>query len=212
MALTWDAELRRYRDDKENTIAPSIVRSWADALAAAVALHFALRAQRVIDKQKTLDDWQHEMKSDITSLHFSESALAFGGILQMSSDEWQIAEGIVARQNGFFDNFAAEAQQSVSAAGLGSIFVARSGMYGLSGFSTYENSVVEREFNSGAINLYRRVLDQGAENCEDCIAYAQLGWQTRAQLPEIGNSICRVRCRCHFIFKTGTLDDIGTLN
>jgi hypothetical protein len=125
----------------------------------------------------------------------------------MQPDDWTRAERAIETQQGFFRNFAAEA--SAGALTLSAAFIARSGMYALAGFSTYENNVVEREFNSANVNLYRRVLDVSAENCEDCINFARLGWQTRAQLPEIGDSICRVRCRCHFVFKTGTLDDIG---
>jgi hypothetical protein len=36
-----------------------------------------------------------------------------------------------------------------------------------------------------------------AEHCEDCIGYAEMGWQPIGTLPEPGEaSVCRSRCKC----------------
>lgn len=206
MKYTWDAERRRYIDENGKTVAASTVRAWIDSLTVALALAFMSRAMRV--QNGTLDprDWSEETSSDITSLHYGAAAAALGGVTQLNSDDWTDAEKRIADQESYFDSFAASVITGSIA--LDGNFVIRNGLYASAGFSTYENTIVGREFGAG-MNLYRRVLDPSAENCEDCIAFSRLGWQTRAQLPEIGRSQCRVRCRCHFAFKIGTLDEIG---
>jgi hypothetical protein len=49
----------------------------------------------------------------------------------------------------------------------------------------------------------RRVLS-AAEHCPDCVAYANLGWQPIGTLPRIGESVCRVNCKCSFQFRKRT--------
>lgn len=206
MKFKWDNEKRRYIDENGKTVSMSTVRSWIDSLSVSLALSFMARAMRVQANSLDPADWSQEMRGDIVSLHYGMTAAAMGGVTQMSNDDWLAAESEIDRQEGFFDQFFAGVVSS--AVKLDGDFVQRNGLYGLAGFATYENAVVSREFGAG-MNLYRRVLDPGAENCEDCVSYTRLGWQTRAQLPEIGHSVCRVRCRCHFQFKIGTLDEVG---
>lgn len=43
----------------------------------------------------------------------------------------------------------------------------------------------------------RRVLSAD-ENCDDCIAFAEMGWQPIGTLPSIGDSKCGDHCRCQF--------------
>lgn len=206
MIYTWDKEKRRYVDANGKTVSSSSVRSWVDALTVALSLMFMGRAQKVQQGHLDPSDWSREMESDITALHYGTASAALGGVTQMSGDDWIDAEKKIQTQQGFFSQLTGSVFSG--AIPLDGSFVQRNGLYALAGFSTYENTVVGREFGAG-LNLYRRVLDPAAENCPDCIEYAKLGWQTRAQLPEIGQSVCRVRCRCHFAFKTGTLDEIG---
>lgn len=206
MIYTWDKEKRRYVDKDGKTVAASIVRGWIDALCVALSLHFMARAMKVQSNRLDPSDWADQMSDDITSLHYGSAAAALGGVTQMDSDDWLEAETRIKTQQDFFEQF--KAGVASGSTPINAEFVQRNGLYGLAGFSTYENTIIGREFKAG-MNLYRRVLDPSAENCPDCIEFSRLGWQTRAQLPEIGRSVCRVRCRCHFAFKTGTIDEIG---
>jgi hypothetical protein len=206
VTYTWNKEKRRYIDANGKTVASSTVRAWVDALTVALALMFMGRAMKVQIGDLDPTDWNREMSDDITSLHYGMAAAALGGVTQMSNDDWLDADKKIQSQQSFFAQLTSGVLSS--AIPLDGQFVQRNGLYALAGFSTYENTVVNREFGAG-LNLYRRVLDPSAENCVDCIDYAKMGWQTRAQIPEIGMSLCKVRCRCHWAFKTGTLDEIG---
>lgn len=208
---TWDAEKRRYVDEDGNTVSESRVRSWIDKMTVAAAFGFIARALLIGDGKLNPRDWSHDMQTDITSLHTVVSIIAAGGFAQTTDEFWRHAQEEIARQNAYFTNFSNQVIAGVVDTSSDA-FAARNGLYAEAGFGTYENAVAIREFGAG-LNLYKRILagnkpDEG--NCQDCLDAEQLGWQTRGQLPRIGDSICRTRCRCHFEFKEGTLEDIGT--
>lgn len=207
----WDPEKRRYIDADGNTVSEPRVRGWVDKLTVASALGFIARALLVGDGKLNPRDWAHAMSTDITSLHTVVSIVAAGGVQQTTDEFWSHAATEIAIQQDYFKGFSDQViAQAVDV--TADAFPARNALYAEAGFSTYENAVAIREFGAG-LDLYKRVLagnepDDG--NCIDCLEYEQLGWQTRGQLPRIGDSRCRTRCRCHFEFKQGTLAEVGT--
>lgn len=210
-AYTWDPEKRRYIDADGNTVPESRVRGWVDKMTVAAALGFITRALLVGNGKLNPHDWSQEMSTDIVSLHTVVSIVAAGGFEQTTEEFWQHATEEIVNQQAYFTNFSNQViTGTVDPAA--DAFPARNALYAEAGFGTYENAVAIREFGAG-LNLYKRILagnevDDG--NCQDCLDAEALGWQTRGQLPRIGDSICRTRCRCHFEFKEGTLEDVGT--
>lgn len=203
----WDAEARRYRDENGKLIPVSTVRGWVDDFAAALAVMFTVRASAVLNQFiegqlsiETLQSWYGTTKNDLRDGHRAATAIAFGGVQQMTPDEWDAADGAINFQMGFWEAFA------------GGIFAgtipidgtlrSRSGMYGAAVYSTYENSVRLREMRAGA-NEERRIRG-GGDSCVTCIDQEGLGWRPIGSLKALGDSECRARCRCHFLFRMVT--------
>ena len=53
----------------------------------------------------------------------------------------------------------------------------------------------------------RRVLEPGADHCEDCEDYANDGWMPIDEIPEIGDSQCMTRCRCEIEYRISGEDE-----
>jgi len=202
---TWDAQRRRFIRSDGTAVSSTEVRKWIEALTIAAALAFTMRAQSVVDEKLNPIDWAQDMQEDIVSMHYSTALIAAGGLAAITPEFWLAAQEANNFHLTYFAQFSGGVLSGVTK--LDNAFVARNALYAEAGFATYENAVAIREFAAG-LELYKRVKE-AAPNCDDCIAYANMGWQTRGQLPRIGDSVCRTRCRCHFIFKTGTLEDIG---
>lgn len=92
---------------------------------------------------------------------------------------------------------------------IGGQIVNRATMYPQSAYSTYENNVLARERDEG-VTLGRRVLSEGADNCDDCIAAAGEEFVPLDELPEIGDSQCQIRCLCEFQFLTSEGEQFAT--
>lgn len=207
MSFTWDPDKRKFVDAGGHVVSEAKLRNWVASMTDASASKFTARALRVKGGTKDAEDWAIEMRTDLDSLHNVATIVAGGGVGQMRDEFWRYAEDEIAFHLGYFSNFAAGVLSGQVE--KNDAFVQRNALYAEAGYPTFENALAIREFSAG-LNLHRRVLSPG-ENCVDCIQFAGMGWQTRGQLPRIGDSICRTRCRCHFKFKEGTVDDIGKL-
>lgn len=193
MAYTWDAQLRQYRLDGE-LVSDEELESWLDKMLLLLALSWIQRSKKYFTKEISFADFYTETNNEIVSMHRAMTAIAFGGVNQTRDFDFNRLEEKINEQTQFFYAFAVQIfNETVSPAQTES----RLTMYALAGFATFSAAVTHRETDAGML-IYRRVLDPKAEHCEDCIEYAFRRWQFIGTLPAIGQSQCRVRCRCRF--------------
>src|SRR5580765_5181932 len=108
--------------------------------------------------------WELAMRDEIKQLHRSMATIAKGGKEQMTQRDWGRVGQVIAKQNQYLNQFGSQvAHGEVSEAQQ----VARAEMYANSAFSTFENAQAVRHAESGVVRA-RRVLEDGAQHCEDC--------------------------------------------
>jgi hypothetical protein len=202
---TWDRERRRYRDDAGALVPESTVRRWVDEFAASLAVLFAARAARVREAHaggtltmEILQAWYSVTRLDIRSAHRAATVVAYGGEDEMTDEEWHRADSRVRDEQGFWDTFAAGV--FVGSVQMDGRIESRTALYGQAVYSTYENSVRQREQRAGA-EQERRILTSG-NSCATCQDQAGLGWSPIGSLNALGDSECRSNCRCFFEYRT----------
>ena len=76
----------------------------------------------------------------------------------------------------------------------------RSRQYLDSVYGQYENSVKAREGDAGAVGV-RRVCEDDAASCDECIAAATDEYVAMDEILDIGDATCGGNCRCSFEFE-----------
>jgi hypothetical protein len=143
-------------------------------------------------------EWQLGMLDEIKNSHRALAELAKGGKEMMTARDWGLLGARVRQQNQYFLGFASDViTGQMSEAQV----VNRAGLYADALYSTYQNTVALRERGAG-VRLARRVLDAGAQHCEDCPPLAALDWIPIEEMTPIGDTPCQVQCRCTIEYQT----------
>jgi hypothetical protein len=215
-SLHWDPEKRRFVTSDGKVVQQRTVTNWVERAAAAVALLLLLKARKVQESftYQTLHDWASTMRQYVPAMHRAGVIVASGGVAQMTAPAWDYADERVNFHSQYLDDFVSQVSTG-EVDTTSDAFTARTALYPAAMYSSYSGGIVLRETSAG-MNLYKRTLDPGAEHCkpnadfpEACPEYAARGWSPIGSLPNIGEECpCRVRCRCHFDFKKGSLADL----
>jgi hypothetical protein len=208
--FTWSATERVYKLDG-TTVPSSDLRSWMlgflvgepgeetsskAANAAGDPLGALVRdiTQQFVDGKINMAAWQISMESAIKTAYSDAAMMAYGGRNAMTAQLWGRVGAEVRNQYSFFRTFSlGVANGDVPIDGR---MPSRAELYISGAYGFYENSKSLREQDAGATEE-RRILAPG-NNCDDCIAAAELGWQPIGTLPEIGDSACMANCHCEF--------------
>jgi hypothetical protein len=197
--FTWDTELRRYRYyGTGRLVRQETVDRWIREIGEGARERMLALAKRLNRNEISNAEWQIAMQAEIKQAHRAMAVLAKGGKAQMELRDWGRVGQKIAAQNAYLLRFGAEiATGQVSEAQLPN----RAQMYADASYATYQNSIALRERAAG-VRLARRVLDTGAQHCEDCPPLAALGWIPIEEMTPIGATDCQVQCRCTIEYQT----------
>jgi len=196
--FTWDTELRRYRYGNGRLVRQQTVDRWIREIGEGARERMLTLAERLNRNQISNAEWQIAMQAEIKQAHRAMAVLAKGGKAQMQLRDWGRVGQKIASENAYLLRFGAEiATGQVSEAQLAN----RAQMYADASYATYQNSIALRERGAG-VRLARRVLDTGAQHCEDCPPLAALDWVPIEELVPIGATDCQVQCRCTIEYQT----------
>lgn len=212
--ITWDSEHQVYLING-NPAEAGQVRSWISDWTDNLVFAFVARANSVLESAEfadpenptvdetnnlfiALQDWEQDNRQDLIAALYAATALAFGGLNNISIPDWEIAEANIAEQMRFWENFVAGVV--FGGVALNGVFAARTGMYAASVFGAFVNSDRMRQIRTGN-NEERRRLEASANHCGDCLEQAALKWQPVGTLRRIGDSECKSRCKCYFEFR-----------
>jgi hypothetical protein len=85
----------------------------------------------------------------------------------------------------------------------------RSSLYLEAPYATYENSVLDRESEAGAVGV-RRVSEEDSSVCEGCDAESSEEYVSLDEVADIGSQECGNSCRCYFEFSFLGVDQLST--
>lgn len=194
----WNPVDRRYHwRVNGHPVPPSTVRAALDSAIERSAYDMGALAARLEDGTITIHKWRKGMAQSMRVMHSASAAAGRGGWHQMSPADWGRVGARMRQQYRYLDRFAAQLANGEQR--LDGSFRVRCGMYAEASRGTYEETrrQLERE---GGMEEERRIL-HALESCGDCLNYAFQGWQPIGTLPEIGDSQCRVNCKCTFDYR-----------
>ncbi len=145
----------------------------------------------------TLPQWERQTQSQLRPLHLATVAATVGGFALLTQAHVSAYRQAITVQFEFLATFRKQLRSADQL--LDGTFLARLRMYARAahGVAQEVNRKVQPFFGK---TEERRVLGV-ADHCPDCPPLATRGWQPIGSLPRIGDTVCRVNCRCRWEYR-----------
>lgn len=202
----WDPETGEYYDvDTGKVVAVAVVLAWARESIESTLLAFDKLAQLVANGIISPQMWHQLMREEIKREYIRQYLAGIGGLGQMGPEDWVRIADMIADQYAYLPTF----QQQIEAGKLTEAQIrVRSNMYLESAKEAYEKAkaiVVSRL----GFDEERWVLGL-AEHCEDCVSFANEGWQVFGYFPfpGEGQTRCLTNCKCHKEYRNSVTGQI----
>lgn len=152
----------------------------------------------------TLKQFEIGMKTEIKSAHIAAAAVAAGGVENIKGKVKTQLNAAIKDQFSYLKAFIQSLKER-GPEGMTGRDEVRAGMYGKANRGTYWATLrathAQEAARRGMKPCERRVLGL-AEHCQDCVEYADMGWQEEGELPQpTQDSQCGVNCKCTVEFK-----------
>lgn len=196
----WNGS-RYYDLETGKFVSSASVHDALETVMDASAIRMNNLTQSLIDGEISLASWQSSMMEQIKITHISSAALSQGGWAQMTQSDWGATGQLIRQQYDYLRNYAADIASGEQA--LDGRALVRSDLYADAANGTFWE-MDKRGHLADGYDEGRRVLEPGADHCDDCEEYASEGWMPIDEIPEIGNSQCMTRCRCEIEYRIST--------
>jgi hypothetical protein len=200
MPLTYDAISKKYFDEFGKEILVKDIAEAVDKVAQRTKKEMKEIAESFVSKKINRAEFEIQMRDKIKASHILSRSIAKGGREQMTIKDWSRVGNGVKEQYKYLNNFERKiANGQLSDAQI----VSRAQLYAASGRTDYfkDFQQAKSEWRDGEKEPKARRVLNAAESCEDCIEYAALGFVPVTELPEIGDSICGIYCKCELEFE-----------
>lgn len=189
----WDSTRKVYIDTAtERLVAEATLKLYVRVIGEASRERLRSITEKEVAGEISRATWELAMRSEVKQLHTTMAVLARGGKDQMRQSDWGRLGNVIAKQNAYLNKFGSEVAHGMVSEEQQ---LARSEMYASSAYSTFENSRAAAQQESG-IERARRVLEDGAQHCEDCEDFATDDFIPIDEVVPIGESECQANCRC----------------
>ena len=202
--MRFDPRLRRYVDDRGKVLTPRQVRKEVEDYVEEEEGKAEAEAEKMVAGLITAGAFFMFMTQKIEAWHKVAGAIAYGGRSQMDAERWARIERIIESELAYLEGFK---QEVAVATELTAEVVNRAGMYPNAAYSTYENQVREREKDAGVISG-RRICEEDAASCDECVAAATTEYMPLDELSDIGSLQCLNNCRCTIEFSYQGIEPI----
>jgi hypothetical protein len=181
---------------KERRLTPQQSRRLLHAIVAAIRAPVAATTDALIAGALRLAGWFRSLRGLILPGHFA------GGMAVLNTPEpapADVAAIVTAanRQAAFLARFRDQLRTGQQI--LDGTARSRAEMYGHAAWSVAQDVLRQRMTRDG-FTSERRVLG-ALDSCSDCLDQATLKWQPIGTLADIGDSVCRTNCKCHFEYR-----------
>lgn len=194
--FTFDPTIQRYRDSRGRLVADATVRAALDQVLDQQTQQVRDLSQRLLDGTIALGAWQLGMMQTIKQAHVVALATAHGGWEQVNQSDYGWVGSQIKPQYQYLRQFAQDLASGAQP--MSGVVVARATLYVGAARVTHREAQ-RRIAAQRMVGEERRVLGV-ADHCRTCVQQAKLGWQPFGTLRRIGDSECRVNCRCVFQF------------
>lgn len=201
-AYVWDAAARRYRGPSGRLLAERALRRAVEAQVEAARVEMRRHAEDLIAARINRSEWMLRMEASVKRAHVITGVAAMGGREQVAISDLGWIGQRVREQYERLRAFGRDVEAGrLSDAQL----LARSDLYAEAARATHREAERRRERLAG-MTEERRVLSP-ADHCSTrgglrgCVELARLGWQPAGSLPRIGQTPCKVRCKCVMQFR-----------
>ena len=196
---TYDPVRRRYIKPNGKVVTPAEQRRIGLAIVDESAAALEALTESYVKGSITFEEWAVAMREGVKATHSAMSQLAFGGKEMMGARQRGLLGALIRNQYAFLGRFALNVESGQVPKGDG--MVDRAKMYGEAGWSTYTQSIAQREQHAGA-QEERSFLEPDADHCQECFDEAGKDWQPIGTLTPIGQRQCLARCQCEFEYRT----------
>ena len=192
-AWSYDRNTGRYRDERGKFLSQASVQKLVDGRIDKLEVSLKRFTRMLNDGSITLDQWQGSVREAIKAAHIQAAIIGHGGKAGMGSAEYGRVGQRLRLEYDFLANFASDLLGGRISAPMA---LARIGLYAQSVRGSYWLGSEIRQQEQG-YSLMRRILDDQAKHCEDCLRYAARGTVPIGSVPLPGQRCeCGARCRC----------------
>lgn len=200
-AFGWNAASQRYTDLASGRFVPHAAVSRAiggpNGVIVNARIEIERLAEQVTDGTIEIGEWQERMAGAVKNLDVATMAAGKGGIAQLTQRDYGLAGQRLRFDYARLEQFA----RDIEAGRIrGNAIANRARLYANRRNGVFENT--RRDAAAEVFTEERRVMTPG-ENCKTCVEQARLKWQPLGTLNKIGDSLCKMNCRCVFRFRVG---------
>lgn len=199
----WATDSSRYRDLQTGRfVSQAQVRDWSGQAAKASGDAVTEMAEMLGDGRLNVRDWTLLMRDEIKDVYIQQYVAAKGGLSQMTQRDWGSIGGMLRDQYRYLDRFARQVADGEVPA---SRVATRARLYTTSSKEAFERATQRVMVAGGMTEVHWRL--HPAEHCEDCVAFAAMGWQPIASrpygdaIPGSGHTRCLTNCACTLSYR-----------
>ena len=190
---SYDRNTGRYRDERGKFLSQAAVQKLVDGRIGKLETQLKQFTRMLSNGSISLDQWQGSVREAIKAAHIQAAIIGHGGRGNMGSAEYGKVGQRLRAEYAYLQNFASDLLGRRISAPMA---VARIGLYAESVRGSYWLGTELRQQKQG-YSLMRRILDDQAQHCADCLAFAARGTVPIGSVPLPGQRCeCGARCRC----------------
>jgi hypothetical protein len=190
---SYDRNSGRYRDARGRFLSKEAVGKIVDGRIGKLETQLKQFTRMLGDGSITLDQWQGSVRESLKAAHIQAATIGYGGRSGMGSAEYGRIGQRLRGEYAYLQGFVRDLIDGRISAPMA---VARIGLYAQSVRGSYWQGTEMKEQQRG-FSLMRRILDDQAVHCQDCLSYSSKGVVPIGSLPLPGQRCeCRSRCRC----------------
>lgn len=190
---SYDQRSGRYRNEKGRFLSKAAVGMLVDGRIDKLETQLKRLTRMLGDGSITLDQWQGSVREAIKVGHIQAATIGYGGRAEMGSAEYGRIGQRLRSEYTYLQGFVRDLLDGRVSAPMA---IARVGLYAQSVRGSYWQGTEMREQQRG-FSLMRRILDDQAVHCQDCLNYAARGIVPIGSVPMPGvRCTCGARCKC----------------
>jgi len=190
---SYDRKVGRYRNEKGQFLSKKAVGAIVDGRISKLEQQLKSFTEKLVNSSITLEQWQGSVREAIKIAHIQVATIGYGGKAEMGRSEYGRIGQRLRSEYTYLQGFARDLIDGRISAPMA---MARIGLYAQSARGSYWQGTEMKEQQRG-FSMMRRVLDDQAVHCQDCIGYAARGMVPIGSVPMPGvRCACGARCKC----------------